>query len=157
MNIGGGFPIQYTKSVPSTVEVAAAVRDATGRIFAEGVQLVIEPGRALVGGAGVIVTSVIAKAKRDQDQWMYMDVGVFNGLMETIGGIRYPVATEATGTDRPWVLAGPSCDGFDVIDSELKLPELNIGDKAYIMSAGAYTTAYASHFNGFPVPETFLV
>jgi ornithine decarboxylase len=56
-----------------------------------------------------------------------------------------------------YVLAGPSCDGFDVVSPQVELPDLEIGDRVYIMSAGAYTTAYASNFNGFPVPETLLV
>ena len=157
LNIGGGFPIEYMKSVPSGAEIAKAVKDALRRVFPEGVELIVEPGRALVGEAGIIVASVIAKADRDGEKWVYLDVGVFNGLMETIGGIRYPVMTENRGTMSRCVLAGPSCDGFDVISPQVDLPDLEIGDRVYIMSAGAYTTAYASNFNGFPVPETLLV
>ena len=157
LNIGGGFPIEYTKSVPSASEIADAIKAALRRIFPDGVELIAEPGRALVGEAGIIVASVIAKADRDGKKWVYLDVGVFNGLMETIGGIRYPVVTENRGMMSQHVLAGPSCDGFDVISPQVELPDLEIGDRVYIMSAGAYTTAYASNFNGFPVPETLLV
>ena len=56
-----------------------------------------------------------------------------------------------------WVLAGPSCDDFDVISKEAELPELEVGDRVYVMSAGAYTSAYASEFDGFPIPETHFL
>ena len=123
------------------------------------------PGRALLGEAGTLVTTVIAKAARDGGKWLYLNVGVFNGLMETIGGIKYPLATAenhpktSEGKDKidKWTLAGPSCDSFDVISTEVELPEMDIGDKIYIMSAGAYTTAYASQFDGFPIPRTYFV
>lgn len=157
LNIGGGFPIRYTKSSPSAAEVAEVLKSALCRIFPEGVKLIVEPGRVLVGEAGVLVSSVIAMAEREGQRWLYLDIGVFNGLMETVGGIKYPIAAAKEGTATQWVLAGPSCDSFDVIDPEVILPELAVGDRVYIMSAGAYTTAYASHFNGFPVPKIFLV
>ena len=56
------------------------------------------------------------------------------------------------GPTRKWVLSGPTCDSFDVISNEVELPDLDVGDRVYITSAGAYTTAYASEFDGFPIP-----
>ncbi|MCL0098895.1 hypothetical protein M1O16_03495 [Dehalococcoidia bacterium] len=67
------------------------------------------------------------------------------------------MVADRDGPVRKWVVAGPSCDSFDVISKEVDLPELQIGDKVYILSAGAYTTAYASRFNGFPIPKTYFV
>ena len=112
-----------------------------------------------------MIPAVIAKAARDGKNWLYLDVGVFNGLMETIGGIKYPLVTakddvNASGDNDSvsrWTLAGPSCDSFDVMSNEAALPEMDIGDRIYIMSAGAYTTAYASQFDGFPIPTTHFV
>jgi ornithine decarboxylase len=157
LNIGGGFPIEYTKSVPSIREIAPLVQNTIRRLFSKDLEIIVEPGRALVGEAGILVGSVIGKAMREGGKWLYLDVGVFNGLMETIGGIKYPLMVAKDGEVGKWVLAGPSCDSFDVISSEEELPELEIGDRVYIMSAGAYTTAYASRFNGFPIPKTCLV
>ena len=76
--------------------------------------------------------------------------------MESIGGIEYSMVTEKPGPTRKWIVAGPSCDGFDVISEDTQLPDLEVGDKVYILSAGAYTTVYASEFNGFPIPETYI-
>jgi len=157
LNIGGGFPIKYVNNVPPIVQIAKAVRHTIEKMFPKNIEIFVEPGRALVGEAGILVASVIGKGTRNGEKWLYLDVGVFNGLMESIGGIRYPVALARNGLKSKWVLAGPSCDSFDVISNEVELTEPDIGDKVYIMSAGAYTTAYASNFNGFCIPKTYFV
>ena len=157
LNIGGGFPIKYTKPVPSIREIAQVVKDTIARVFPEGIDIILAPGRALVGEAGTLIATVIAKAVRNGQKWLYLDIGVFNGLMETIGGTRYPIASARGSMTEKWVLAGPSCDSFDVITTEAELPEMEIGAKVYIMSAGAYTTAYASQFDGFPIPQIYLI
>ena len=157
LNIGGGFPIKYTKPVPSIAEIARVIRDSLAKAFPKDMELVIAPGRALVGEAGTLVSAVIAKAVRAAEKWLYLDVGVFNGLMETVGGIKYPVVTKKGSQTSKCVLAGPSCDSFDVISTEAELPELEVGDRVYIMSAGAYTTAYASQFDGFPIPKIHFI
>ena len=157
LNIGGGFPIKYTKPVPSIAETAQTIRASLANAFPKNMALALAPGRALVGEAGTLITTVIAKAFRATEKWLYLDVGVFNGLMETVGGIEYPMVTTKGNVSSKWVLAGPSCDSFDVISTEAELPELEIGDSIYIMSAGAYTTAYASEFDGFPIPKTHFI
>jgi len=157
LNIGGGFPIKYTKPVPSIAEIARVIRVSLAKSFPEDTEIVMAPGRALVGEAGTLVATVTARAVRATEKWIYLDVGVFNGLMEAIGGIKYPMATTKGTTTGKWVLAGPSCDSFDVISTEAELPELEAGDRLYIMSAGAYTTAYASQFDGFPIPEIHYI
>jgi ornithine decarboxylase len=156
LNIGGGFPIAYTEPIPPLSRIAGAIRGAIDDGFPKGVEIFLEPGRALVGEAGVLVTTVIGKAVRNGQWWLYLDAGVFQGMMESIGGIQYPMTTAKSGGASKWVVAGPSCDSFDVISTEVELVQPEIGDKVYIMSAGAYTTAYASQFNGFRIPKTYL-
>jgi ornithine decarboxylase len=120
----------------------------------------IEPGRAVIGDAGIIVTSVIGKATRADEKWLYLDVGVFNGLMESVGGIKYSYIVESDRYARhkkQWTVAGPSCDSFDIIDSNVVLPEPSIGNLVLILSCGAYTVSYASEFNGFSIPKTILI
>lgn len=160
LNIGGGYPIKYTKNV---VDVDAIEKNADRLIrdkFPRDVKILIEPGRAVVGDAGIFVTSVIAKANRGDDNWLYIDVGVFNGLMESVGGIRYSYLVETpiqTRQKKKWIIAGPSCDSFDVIDKNVNLPEPEIGGLMLVLSSGAYTISYASEFNGFSIPKTILI
>lgn len=157
LNIGGGYPIRYTKNV---VDVSAIDRNVNSLIyerFPRHTRVFIEPGRAVVGEAGIFVTRVIGKAKRGDEDWLYIDAGVFNGLMESIGGIKYSYIVQGSKEKRKWTLAGPSCDSFDVIDRGIILPEPAIGDIVLILSSGAYTISYASEFNGFSVPKTILI
>lgn len=152
LNLGGGFPVRHLKETPTWAAIGAEIRAAAAELFPPDVRLVVEPGRALVGGAAVLVASVIGKARRGEERWLYLDVGVFNGLMESIGGLGYELRTERPGPTSPHVLAGPSCDSMDVIATDVELPELEVGDRVYVMNAGAYTLSYASSFNGFEAP-----
>ena len=160
LNIGGGYPINYTKHVISIDEIEKQVNNLIYDLFPEDVEIHIEPGRAVVGDAGVLVTTVIGKASRSDKDWLYIDVGVFNGLMESVGGITYSYIVESykhARSKKRWTLAGPSCDSFDVIDKNVALPEPNIGNLILILSSGAYTISYASEFNGFSIPKTILI
>jgi ornithine decarboxylase len=160
LNIGGGYPINYTKHVISIDAIEKQVNSLIYDIFPEDVEIHIEPGRAVVGDAGILVTTVIGKAHRSEEDWLYIDVGVFNGLMESVGGIKYSYIIESykhARSKKRWTLAGPSCDSFDVIDKNVALPEPNIGNLVLILSSGAYTISYASEFNGFSIPKTILI
>ena len=159
VNIGGGFPAFYGQPLPATGDYAAEVMRMVRARFGTEVQVMAEPGRGLVAEAGVIVAEVVLAAKKDQDdlvRWVFLDIGKFSGLAETIDeAIRYQFETrhgdEATG---PCILAGPSCDSADVLYEKrpVQLPlALEAGDKVRILCTGAYTTSYSSvGFNGFP-------
>jgi ornithine decarboxylase len=160
LNIGGGYPINYTKNVIGIETIEKNVNNLIYERFPESTEVHIEPGRAVVGDAGIFVTSVIGKARREDTDWLYIDVGVFNGLMESVGGIKYSYITESlvqTGLAKQWTIAGPSCDSFDVIDKNVALPEPEVGSLILILSSGAYTVSYASEFNGFSIPKTILI
>jgi ornithine decarboxylase len=160
LNIGGGYPIKYTKNVIGIEAIEKNIDSLICERFPEDVEVHLEPGRAVVGDAGIFVTRVIGKARRDDEDWLYIDVGVFNGLMESIGGIKYSYIVEGhkqTKNKKQWTIAGPSCDSFDVIDKNVSLPEPHVGDLVLILSSGAYTISYASEFNGFSIPKTILI
>lgn len=160
LNLGGGFPAAHDEGVPSVPEIMDLILDSTQTLFPDGVSLMAEPGRGLVGNTGVLVASVIGKSHRQDKNWLYLDVGVFNGLMETVGGISYSFTPKENSENQPvknWVLAGPSCDSFDIIGRDILLPELFIGDQILIYPGGAYTTAYASNFNGMSIPKTYMM
>ena len=160
LNIGGGYPIKYTKNVVDVDAIDKNVNDLIYKKFPRDVRVFIEPGRAVVGDAGIFVTSVIGKARRADENWLYIDVGVFNGLMESVGGIKYSYIVESPRQikqKKKWTIAGPSCDSFDVIDRDVALPEPDIEGLILILSSGAYTISYASEFNGFSIPKTILI
>ncbi len=158
LNIGGGYPVKYTKNVVDIEEIEKNIDVLIGELFPPGIDVFVEPGRGVVGDAGVYACQVIGKSKRGDENWLHIDVGVFNGLMESIGGIKYCYITEDTGGGKKnWTIAGPSCDGFDVIDKNVMLQEPEIGSTVLILSCGAYTISYASEFNGFAIPKTLMI
>lgn len=160
LNLGGGYPINYTKNVIKIEAIEKNVNNLIYEKFPENINLFIEPGRAVVGDAGIFVSSVIGKAVRADENWLYIDVGVFNGMMESLGGIKYTYIVESTrkaSYRKKWTIAGPSCDSFDMIDKGLLIPEPEVGGLVLIPSSGAYTTSYASEFNGFTIPKTILI
>ncbi len=165
LNLGGGFPVRYQDDVPGTDEFGAAIMAAMIRHFGNDLPaILVEPGRAMVGNAGLIAAEVVLVCRRieaDPRRWVYLDIGRFGGLAETEGeAIRYRV-TAGNGAAGPVVLAGPSCDGVDVMyeKTPYELPlDLASGARVLIHDAGAYVTSYASqNFNGFaPLAEHYL-
>jgi ornithine decarboxylase len=159
VNIGGGFPAFYGEAIEAADDYAASVIGMVEARFSGATRIMAEPGRGLVGNAGVIACEVVLvsrKSENDLHRWVYLDIGKFSGLAETIDeAIRYQFITprdgDATG---PCILAGPSCDSADVLYEKrpMMLPlSLKAGDKVLIRNAGAYTSSYSSvGFNGFP-------
>ena len=153
LDIGGGFPVRHVKPIPS-IEVIGEVVNEALKAFPAEVRVVAEPGRYMVSDAAYFVCRVIGTATRGGKRWMHWDAGLFGGVIETTEGLKYRIRTERSGPDTPWHIAGPTCDSVDVILRDEPLPsDLQEGDFIYLRNAGAYTTAYASEFNGFPLPE----
>jgi ornithine decarboxylase len=153
LDIGGGFPVRHAKPIPSIEVIGEVVNDAL-RAFPEQVRVIAEPGRYLSSDAGYLVCRVVGTATRGGKRWMHWDAGLFGGIFETTEGLKYKLRSDRSGPDTPWQVAGPTCDAVDVVLRDEPLPsDLQEGDFIYIRNAGAYTSAYASEFNGFPLPE----
>jgi len=159
VNLGGGFPSRYRVGVHPIEDYAAAVMEAMVHHFGTAFpEMVLEPGRSLVGDAGVIQTEVVLTSRKsdlDSKRWVFLDIGKFSGLAETMDeSIKYRLLTDHDGSETgPVVLAGPTCDSADILYEKTcyDLPlALTAGDKVLILSTGAYTTTYSSvNFNGF--------
>jgi ornithine decarboxylase len=161
LDLGGGFPSAYASYTPNLADYAALIDATVRRWLPYPVELVIEPGRALVAEAGTMVATVIGVAERRGQHWVHLDVGAFNGLMEALESgntLRFPISDSRADADRRlYHVTGPTCDSQDTILYDVPLSAgLAIGDTVYIHSAGAYTTSYASRFNGFERPPIHL-
>src|SRR5436853_1624091 len=167
VNLGGGFPTKYLKNVPTVKTYGTAIFRSLRKHFGNAIpETIIEPGRGMVGNAGVIEAEVVLVSKKNENddvRWVYLDIGKFGGLAETMDeSIRYPIRTPRDGDDlAPCVIAGPTCDSADVMYERepYALPiSLEIGDKRLIEGTGAYTATYASvAFNGFPPLKTYHI
>ena len=167
VNLGGGFPVRYRDEVPAFDAFADAIMGAMVANFGNALpEMLIEPGRSIVGDAGLILSEVVLVSRKDPTdpiRWVYLDIGRFGGLAETEGeAIKYRFTTKHDGTQTgPVAIAGPTCDGADILyeRSNYRLPlALTHGDLVEIQSTGAYTTTYASQkFNGFaPMGEHYI-
>ncbi len=166
INIGGGFPAAYEYEVEAPNAYAAQVMDMVNDRFADATYVMAEPGRGMVAEAGVIAAEVLLVSRKSDDdlhRWVYLDIGKFSGLAETMDeAIRYSFVTEKDHQDMtPCIVAGPSCDSADVLYEKrpVLLPNgLAAGDKVMIKSCGAYTTTYSSVcFNGFPPLDVLVL
>ena len=167
VNLGGGFPAKYLRKTPKLESYGKAIFRALRRHFGNAIpETIIEPGRGLVGNAGVIEAEVVLIAKRspeDEVRWVYLDIGKFHGLAETIDeSIRYPIRTPRDRDEMaPCIIAGPTCDSVDVLYEKSPYPlpvSLAIGDKVLIEATGAYTTTYSSvGFNGYPPLRQYVI
>jgi ornithine decarboxylase len=167
VNLGGGFPARYRGDEPAAARYGLSIRESILRHFGNRVpETIIEPGRGMVGNAGILKTEVVLISKKDpaeDTRWVYLDIGKFGGLAETMDeAIRYPIRSPRDGGEAgPCVLAGPTCDSADVLYEKTPyvLPlSLEIGDELLIEGTGAYTTTYASvGFNGFAPLKSFVI
>jgi len=166
LNLGGGFPALYREPVPVAQAYGTAIRDSLLRHFGNRLPaLITEPGRGMVGDAGIIETEVVLIAEKgdgDARRWVFLDIGKFGGLAETMDeAIRYPIESDRVGPAEPVILAGPTCDSADVLyeRSPYALPlDVAIGDRLKIRSTGAYTTSYSAvGFNGFEPLRAYYV
>ncbi len=167
VNMGGGFPARYLKKIPVVKSYGRAISSALRKHFGNRIpETIIEPGRGMVGDAGIIKAEVVLisrKEENDPTRWVYLDIGKFGGLAETMDeAIRYPIRTPRDRDAKsPCVIAGPTCDSVDVLYEKVPyaLPvSLSIGDEVLIEGTGAYTTTYSAvAFNGFEPLKSYVI
>lgn len=165
LNIGGGYPCLYASSEQHITlqEIAESVHGALKKLPYQP-HLVLEPGRAMVAEAAILVTGVIARVERIEHTWLFLDAGVYNGLFESLayqGSIRYRISSLRLPSDTGeavFALAGPTGDSWDVVSREAHLPsDIGPGDKLVFHSVGAYNLVMVGRFNGFPKPEVHFI
>lgn len=166
INLGGGFPANYLSRTNDLQTYAEEITRFLVEDFGEDLpEIILEPGRSLVANAGVLVSEIVLisrKARTALNRWIYVDVGKFSGLIETLDeAIKFPIYTEKNGELEESVIAGPTCDSADIMYEDYKYPlplNLAIGDRLYWLSTGAYTTTYSAiEFNGFPPLKDYYI
>lgn len=166
INMGGGFPANYISRTNDLATYAEEIIRFLHEDFGDDLpEIILEPGRSLVANAGILVSEVVLISRKSRtalNRWIYLDVGKFSGLIETMDeAIKFPIYVEKNGELEETVLAGPTCDSADIMYEDFKYPlplNLAIGDRLYWFSTGAYTTSYSSiEFNGFPPLKTYYI
>ncbi|MDR0740467.1 MAG: type III PLP-dependent enzyme, partial [Puniceicoccales bacterium] len=141
INMGGGLPARY---INKTCDIDVYAQEITRYLredFSEEspLEIVMEPGRSLVAGSGVLVTEVVLVSQKSRvgvDRWVYIDTGTFNGLIETTGeSLKYPLYCETRGPlSDNFIIAGPTCDSQDILYENFRNPlpqNIAIGSRIY--------------------------
>ncbi len=170
VDIGGGFPVRYDNEAVDLERTCGVITANFHRLFGQDIELVAEPGRAIVGDAMILVTKVISESRRrgpdgQEHDWLYFDDGTYGSFLEVLlYQAHYPLRTNTDGPMNDYVLAGPTCDSIDVFSRDPQgrvttrpLPEMHLDDLLIAGSMGAYTYAEATNFNGFEPPKFFYL
>jgi ornithine decarboxylase len=151
LDIGGGFPVSYVESVMPIDRFCEPISEALEKYF-DQCRVIAEPGRFLVANAVWLITQVVGKSRRAGVPWYYIDDGLYGSFSGRLfDKCDYTILSERDGARELCVIAGPTCDSFDVLYTDRALAPVDIGDLLIVPGMGAYTNASASTFNGFPV------
>ncbi len=167
LDIGGGFPVEeYGQNVIPFEETAKKLREEMKKLFPENIEFIAEPGRFLVANACTLVVSVIGRTFRHGEICYYIDDGIYGTFSGQIFDHQiYTLKSFKEGEKEKCIIFGPTCDGFDTVSPSTNnkkypygfLPRMELGEFLYAENMGAYTTASATNFNGFPIAKTVYV
>jgi ornithine decarboxylase len=166
INMGGGLPSSYLDKTNDLPVYMEEIKRFLYENFGDDLpEIIFEPGRAMVGESGILVTEIITASKRsslDVYRWVYLDSGLYNGLYEALGEcIKYPIICEKGGPSSEVILAGPTCDSMDTLYTDYKysLPNsISEGDRLYFINTGAYSLSFSTvNFNGFPPLKCYIL
>ena len=151
LDIGGGFPVSYVETVMPIDRFCEPIAEALEKYF-DQCRVIAEPGRFLVANAVWLITQVVGKSRRGGIPWYYIDDGLYGSFSGRLfDKCDYTIQSDRDGDRELCVIAGPTCDSFDVLYTDRALAPVEIGDLLIVPGMGAYTNASASTFNGFPV------
>lgn len=165
VNIGGGFPINKEVSGFHIEDVKQNLDQVINKFFSnyKDIKFQATPGRYIVGNSGVMYSKVIAKKKIGLENWLYLNVGVYNGLFEAIFNYKYKLISQrqverSVGNYTSFYVGGPSGSNIDIVSKDSLMPEdIKNGDSVFILNAGANTANMSTSYNSFPVPSVIML
>jgi diaminopimelate decarboxylase len=162
IDAGGGFGISYNKSSPNEfpAQVAAYARALTAPLRDLGIRLLLEPGRSIVGPAGVLLTKVVYRKQNDGKRFLIVDAAMNDLIRPALYGAHHeiiPVTQANTSATEITDIVGPVCETGDFFARDRELPTVSEGNLLAILDAGAYGMVLASNYNTRPRPAEVLV
>ena len=157
LDLGGGLGITYDRETPpQPSEYARAIIDASRDLDCT---FIFEPGRVIVGNAGILVTRVLYTKENEGKRFLIVDAGMNDLVRPSLYGSYHQILPviqrnrEETVAD----VVGPICESGDFLAKERRIPALDRGETLAVMSAGAYGFAMSSNYNSRPrVPEILV-
>ena len=157
LDLGGGFGIRYKDEQPLDVE--SLTRQLSTRMKSVPYQLIVEPGRALVAEAGILVTRVLYVKRNERKNFVVVDAGMNDLLRPSLYGSYHAVVPVEKRTEKKLVadVVGPICETGDFLALDRELPEVLPGDLVALLTVGAYGYVLASNYNSRQRPAEALV
>lgn len=156
LNIGGGFPVRYgeTDNLPEPADFARAMKP-----LLDGWHIMIEPGRAVVADAGLLLVSVLYVKEQYGNRFVITDGSMTDLLRPALYGAEHSIipVREPASDMLPATVVGPVCESTDVLKSSALLPPLATADRLAVMDVGAYGMVMASNYNMRMRPPEVLV
>ena len=156
LDFGGGLGIPYSgEEPPSPADYAASVIAQTKDL---GLTLVLEPGRVIVGNAGILLTRVILKKNQGAKRFVIVDAGMNDLIRPALYGSQHQLwPVRQTNSSEIADVVGPICESTDFLAQDRNIPLVERGDLIAVMSAGAYGFSLASNYNSRPRVAEVLV
>lgn len=157
LDIGGGFGIRYANEPP--LDLSSVAHGLASRLRGTSYRLIVEPGRAIVGNAGLLLTRVLYVKRNQRKDFIVVDAGMNDLLRPALYGSFHeivPVRRAGTVT-RVADVVGPICETGDFLARDRELPEPAPGDLLAILGTGAYGYSLSSNYNTRPRPAEVLV
>jgi diaminopimelate decarboxylase len=157
LDLGGGYGIRYADEEPLDVE--ALTRGLEERLRGTSVQLILEPGRALVGNAGVLIARVLYVKRNQRKNFVVVDAGMSDFMRPTLYGSYHGIvpALERPAEKLLADVVGPLCESGDFLAQDREMPDVQPGDLLAVLTAGAYGFVLSSNYNTRPRPAEVLV
>lgn len=156
LNIGGGFPVAYSSdnSLPGPEDFAATLAP-----LLTGYRVLLEPGRAVVADAGMLVTRILYVKRQAGLTFYIVDAGMTELIRPALYGAQHEIVPviRKTGRQTPAQVVGPVCETTDVLGRDIALPDLKPGDLLAVLTCGAYSMVMASNYNARPRPPEVVV
>lgn len=151
IDIGGGFPVEYTTAVPPLDDFAETINPLLD-MFPD-VRFISEPGRYLIGPSVLLLTQIVNRTERHGHDWLFINDGAYGTYSDIFSGkMQFPLFALSELDDphrqtRTYTVCGPTCDSLDIVAERIQLPELQRGDLLLTPNIGAYSIALATEFN----------
>ena len=157
LDLGGGYGIRYADENP--LDLDRLVRGIGERLRGTSCRLIIEPGRALVGNAGILLTRVLYVKRNPQKNFVVVDAGMNDLMRPTLYGSHHEIVLvrERRAPQLQADVVGPLCESGDFLAQDRALPDVQPGDLLAVLTVGAYGFVLASNYNTRPRPAEVLV
>jgi len=160
LDIGGGLGIPYRdETPPPPAEYARALAEGLGEFTRAGCRILLEPGRVIVGNAGILVTRVLYRKETEAKKFVVVDAAMNDLIRPALYGSYQEIRPVGkAGAERIVAdVVGPVCESGDFLAKDRELPSVAPGDLLAVMSAGAYGFVMSSNYNARPrVPEVLV-